>query len=177
MPKKRKIALNLRKQKIDWKFIILLVGIVLVGLSVWALNQKVTYKSSAQMPGGGNLFNCSEEYRNCMGGCSTAKGPDACSGPANNRDCKSAVQRCKEGCARERRQCNQMNKTGQIPGVPQTPPQGTAQNDGGAANPETNCANFDLQTCTTGCGGELKCEGQCKRTSMICGENDGGAGN
>ena len=34
-------------QKIDWKFVALLLGILLVGLSVFVLNQKATYKSSA----------------------------------------------------------------------------------------------------------------------------------
>lgn len=36
-----------KNQQIDWKFIIILVGIVMVGLSVWALNQRVSYRSDA----------------------------------------------------------------------------------------------------------------------------------
>ena len=36
-----------KNQAMDWKFIVLLIGIVMVGLSVWALNQRVTYRSDA----------------------------------------------------------------------------------------------------------------------------------
>ena len=38
-----------KKKVVDWKFIVLLISIVMVGLSIWGLNQKLIYKSSAAL--------------------------------------------------------------------------------------------------------------------------------
>jgi len=54
----------------DWKFILMLLGILLVGLSVFVLNQKVTYQSdaasSAALAARCQFFN----YNQCRAQCS-----------------------------------------------------------------------------------------------------------
>jgi len=67
MDKKKIIGKN---KKPDWKFIVLLLGILLVGLSVFVLNQKVTYQSdaasSAALAARCQFFN----YNQCRAQCS-----------------------------------------------------------------------------------------------------------
>ena len=56
MAKKRKKTMKRQIKQLDWKFIVLAVGIILLGISILALNQKLTYKSSARLdPGAGNV--------------------------------------------------------------------------------------------------------------------------
>lgn len=68
---KKKVGFSKQKPGItDWKFILMMLGILLVGLSVFVLNQKVTYKSdaasSAALAARCQFFN----YNQCRAQCS-----------------------------------------------------------------------------------------------------------
>lgn len=52
--------------KINWKFVSLLLGLMLIGVSVYAVNQKLSYKSSAYygakpLFGDSDLLECSKK--------------------------------------------------------------------------------------------------------------------
>ena len=63
----------LKKLKIDWKFVALVLGIILVGMSVFVLNQKATYKSNAQWTGGTGGIDCNKLVRDCMKDCNSRR--------------------------------------------------------------------------------------------------------
>jgi len=115
---KKKVGFSKKKPGItDWKFILMMLGILLVGISVFVLNQKVTYQSDAA----NNMmrvyacrtFNYNACRKDCKGGYLVKPGninnPDI-DGNDNDGNIRISEAKCKTQCAQTRRDCNQILK-------------------------------------------------------------------
>lgn len=71
----------------DWKFIILLLGIFLTGLSVLVLNQKITYQSSASSLQ--SRDKCFRELSTCKAQCQKEANPSSC-----RQNCDQQIRGC-----------------------------------------------------------------------------------
>jgi len=114
-----KKKLSGKKQKIDWKFVALVLGIILVGMSVFVLNQKMTYKSSAQWTSGQTGLNCNKMFRDCLSDCNSIPRIRFFEHDGNpNTDPVTNKGACKSNCSNVQTRCKELNRT------LQTTPQG-----------------------------------------------------
>ena len=58
MPKKLVRKTRLQTTQVDWKFIVILLGMTMIGLTLWAMNQRISYRSSASWDPENKLRNC-----------------------------------------------------------------------------------------------------------------------
>ena len=151
----------LKKLKIDWKFVALLFGILLVSLSVFVLNQKVTYKSSAYSGCGPAYEQCKEECRSQPNG-GWAPVPDDShpDGNAMHNVCVNHCRRAKEECQQPPAQNQQQTQ--------QTPPTQQGARTKTTTTTDT-CTRFvNLETCNNNCGNNNWCLQICSFLATIC---------
>lgn len=159
MAKKKIIAGKSKKP--DWKFIVLLLGILLVGLSVFVLNQKVTYKSSA-------YSGCADLYKNCKEDCKSA--PNSGWQNTVNLDEPDGTKfqnTCLQHCKAEKRLCEQQQPAWR--NQQQTQPAGTTFVPG--AGVRVFCQGFNLTTCQGQCQGNGQCLTRCDQINNTCAQN------
>lgn len=141
---KKKISFS-KNKKPDWKFIVLLLGILLVGLSVFVLNQKVTYQSSA-------YSGCANLYSRCLKDCKANFNDD---GTLNMPWSGSTKGKCIEDCKDEKKLCEQQQPAWQN------------QDAGGAEY----CQGFNLATCQNRCQDNSRCLARCNQINNSCTQN------
>lgn len=143
----------------DWKFILMLLGILLVGLSVFVLNQKTTYKSSA-------YSGCADMYKNCKEDCATNSDKFGYSGVGpNNGSLKTPTQTCIQACKSEKKMCEQSGK-GQANKLINT--NTNTGNNFVEGNQNAACNGFNLDTCQSNCNGNSHCLSLCSTISGLC---------
>ena len=99
MAKKQRKPLLAKKQKMNWKLVAIVFGILLVGITALALKANVVYKSKA-------YTGCASSFRECKDSCSYELG-DATGGDGNAADGKTnrAIGACKKFCKSLKRSC------------------------------------------------------------------------
>jgi len=115
MAKKQRKPLLAKKQKINWKLVAIVLGVLLVGVSLWALKSNLSYKSKAAEPTlqqqiARATYLCKSENSTCKRECSGGKIDSGNSNGANGGNIDgSAVddipiltaaekKACKKGC-------------------------------------------------------------------------------
>ena len=147
----------------DWKFVALLLGILLVGLSVFVLNQKVTYRSSA-------FSGCAATYESCKKDCEDeprggygSVADDSPGGTGWHNLCVNNCRRAKVACQQEQTPAQQQTQQQ----APANQPTGRSFWFGMGTSP-LNCANFNLTSCTQNCGNNGLCLRICSAIAGIC---------